>query len=369
MGYYNKLKYIFIEEGFNNLIKRVFRYFIYVLKRLVSRNEDDEKWGSIKNTYRGKRVFLIGNGPSLNKTPLHLLKNEYTFCMNRFNLMFDRLNWRPEFYGISDDVVILDMINELDEIRENVKNIFLPDIHPSAPININYKKIVQNHENIYWFHPDKIGFYAKLPALGINKTVTNVAIQILVYLGFEEIYLIGVDLDYKDHKSAKDLDNRHLKSNSDDDPNHFDPRYFGSGRKYHIPRMEETLEKFKEAKIFCEQHNVKIYNSTVGGKLEIFPRVNLKDILNVNKKDELQMILEIINHSNNGSDCFKGVFPDAKIITSPDFWDNDVEKIIVPLDMGYKLIPNKILTYIPLGPFNDEYLFIKRNSMNSKNED
>ena len=81
------------------------------------------------------------------------------------------------------------------------------------------------------------------------------------------------------------------------------------------------------------------------------------------------MILEIINHSNNGSDCFKGVFPDAKIITSPDFWDNDVEKIIVPLDMGYKLIPNKILTYIPLGPFNDEYLFIKRNSMNSKNED
>ena len=26
--------------------------------------------------------------------------------------------------------------------------------------------------------------------------------------------------------------------------------------------------------------------------------------------------------------------------------------------------PKKILTYIPLGPFNNEYLFIKRNSMN-----
>ena len=42
MGYYNKLKFIFIEEGFNNLINRGFRYFIYVLKRLVSVNEDME---------------------------------------------------------------------------------------------------------------------------------------------------------------------------------------------------------------------------------------------------------------------------------------------------------------------------------------
>ena len=369
MGYLKKILYIFSEEGIFNLITRAFRYFIYVVKRFSGSNNDDEKWESVKNTYSRKRVFLIGNGPSLNKTPLHLLKNEITFCMNRFNLMFDRINWLPEFYGISDDVVILDMINELDEIRGKVKNIFLPDIHPSSPININYKKIIENHEKIYWFHPDKIGFSAVLPVLGINKTVTNVAIQILVYLGFEEIYLIGVDLDYKEQKSAKDLDNRHLKSDSDDDPNHFDPRYFGSGRKYHIPRMEETLEKFKEAKEFCNNHNVKIYNATIGGKLEIFPRVNFKDVMNTNKKSELQMILDIVDYPSNGCESFRDVFPDAHLLSTIDQWNDIDEKIIVPLDLGYKLIPQKILTHLPLGPFNNEYLFINRDAINSKDND
>ncbi len=34
-----------------------------------------------KNKYAGKRAFLIGNGPSLVRTPLDRLCGEYTFAM------------------------------------------------------------------------------------------------------------------------------------------------------------------------------------------------------------------------------------------------------------------------------------------------
>ena len=143
LGYFSKIIFIFSEEGALNLIRRIFRYLAYLTKRFIYRNDlDYKKWELLKNKYMGKRAFLIGNGPSLNKTPLHLLENEVTLCVNRFNLMFDRLNWCPDMYTIADDVVILDMIDELDEIKDNVKYLFLPDIHPSSPISVNYRKLI-----------------------------------------------------------------------------------------------------------------------------------------------------------------------------------------------------------------------------------
>lgn len=361
INYVNKVKYIFLEEGFINLIRRFTRYLAYLVKRQIYKSEKDHKrWELIKHTIKGNRVFLIGNGPSLNITPLHLLKNETTVCVNRFNLMFDRLSWRPNMFTISDDVVLLDMIDEIEKIADEIEYLFLPDIHPSSPISVNYKKLIKNYENIYWFHLDKIGFSNELPSIGLNKTVTNVAIQILVYLGFDEIYLVGVDLDYKKHNKVKNLDNRHVESTVDNDPNHFDPRYFGSGRKYHIPRMDETFKKFNEAKNFCDSKGVKVYNATIGGKLEVFPRVDFRSLFNYNQKNELDLILNTIGLKNNGYEQFSDAFPTAKKIISEEQWDERLDAIISPAEFGYKLIPKIILTHLPLGPFNNEYLFIKR---------
>jgi len=260
-------------------------------------------------------------------------------------------------------VVILDMLEEIRTIKNEVKYFFLPDIHPSSPVYVNYKNIIQDHDKIYWFHPDKIGFSSKLPSLGINKTVANVAIQILVYLGFKEIYLVGIDLDYKTHETADDLDNRHLESNLNDDPNHFDPRYFGTGRKYHIPRMKETFDKFKEAKQFCDKHDVQIYNATIGGKLEIFPRVKFRSIFNISLEHELDLLLRVLNLSNNGYKSFGEAFPTANKISKNDDWDMGSDFIITPFETGFDFIPKHVLTYLPLGPFNDEYIFIKRQKI------
>ena len=46
-----------------------------------------------KNKYTGHRCIIIGNGPSLNDMDLSLLKNEYTFGLNRIYLLFNKLNY------------------------------------------------------------------------------------------------------------------------------------------------------------------------------------------------------------------------------------------------------------------------------------
>src|SRR6478752_1959771 len=150
---------------------RIWNFSIVKLKRIVRKKDTKnfEKWQLLKNKYKNERLFVIGNGPSLNKTPLYLLENEYTMCFNRINLMYERINWKPDLYVAIDDLVIKDNHEEINrEILPNVKFAFFPDIHPS---NLEVKKYIEGRENVYWFISDSPEFRSDLPNCGHNKTV------------------------------------------------------------------------------------------------------------------------------------------------------------------------------------------------------
>ncbi|MCX6168367.1 MAG: DUF115 domain-containing protein [Ignavibacteriales bacterium] len=266
-----KSKYIIQEEGVLTFVDRAIRNVIVRGKRKLSdKSVDYSRWLGLKNKYQGQRAFLIGNGPSLNKLPLYLLRNEYSIGFNRIFLLKERLDWLPSFYTTIDDRVLLDSIDEIKENIQNFQYIFLPDLHP---YNVNFKKKFIESEKMFWLYLDKLEFSNNLPYAGINKSVTNVGLQILSFLGFSPIYIIGVDLEYSQQSSVKKETKRNLTSTQDDDPNHFDPRYFGAGRAYHQPRMEETFLRFEQAKIFFDNLGVEVFNAGMGGKLEAFPRV------------------------------------------------------------------------------------------------
>jgi len=50
----------------------------------------------------GRRIFLIGNGPSLAWTPLDLLIGEESWGMARVHLIYGSTQWRPTRYWWSD---------------------------------------------------------------------------------------------------------------------------------------------------------------------------------------------------------------------------------------------------------------------------
>ena len=52
----------------------------------------------LENIGLGKRIFLVGNGPSLNDMNLDLLENEYSIAMNRIELIYPKTTWRPTWY-------------------------------------------------------------------------------------------------------------------------------------------------------------------------------------------------------------------------------------------------------------------------------
>ena len=86
-------------------------------------------------------------------------------------------------------------------------------------------------------------------------------------MGFKEIYLIGVDCNYSSGNSVITKES------------YFDPRLFNNGRSYAPPEVDTNLLAYACARQVCDKQGVKIYNATRGGKLEIFERVSLDDIL------------------------------------------------------------------------------------------
>ena len=201
-GYINQIYKTFKQYGLRVVVLRSWNYAIFKVKRLITPRdiESDNRLAAIKGKYVGKRIFILGNGPSLNQMPLYLLRGEYTMCFNRFPLMYERVNWKPNFYAVTDDLLLKDMSEEINKTTKEVDYSFFPDLHPS---NLNVKNVINQRDNVLWLHVDKPEFSDHLPACGINKTVVNAGIQVAAWMGFNEIYLLGVDMTFGEQKIKK----------------------------------------------------------------------------------------------------------------------------------------------------------------------
>jgi hypothetical protein len=61
---------------------------------------------------------------------------------------------------------------------------------------------------------------------------------------------------------------------NEDDPNHFHPDYFGKGKKWHDPKLDNCKMVYEYAKKVYEEKGKNIFNASIGGKLEVFERVD-----------------------------------------------------------------------------------------------
>jgi hypothetical protein len=103
-------------------------------------------------------------------------------------------------------------------------------------------------------------------------TVTYLNLQLAYYIGCREVYMVGVDHSYTSHTDRDELEKCTITSRSTD-RSHFHPDYFGPGYRYHVPNVERMEASYRKAKEFFEANGGVVCNATVGGKLEVFPRV------------------------------------------------------------------------------------------------
>lgn len=215
-----------------------------------------------KNIHSGERCFIIATGPSLTMEDIESLKNEKTISMNSICKLYDKTDWRPTYFAVQDNFVF-----------NNIKDII--SAHKEVPVFISdnirrrYKRekdwIEFPTDTMYHSYDMKIGrYYAKFSddAYDIvydGYSIAYSCIELAVYMGFKEIYILGADCTYLGEKE------------------HFvDCGVEDRSRKYATPKLIVGYEKVKE---YADSHGIKVYNATRGGVLEVFPRVKLEDVL------------------------------------------------------------------------------------------
>ena len=216
-----------------------------------------DKIKKLKDIHKGKRCFIIGGAPSLKLLDLSKLNDEMTFTVNRgyklkerglknskYHIIVDRL--LPEDAGIMEEIPI--------------------DFSKSFFINseIDFKKngcdctfVEILNSNMLYFQED-----LTKPLMTIG-TVISQAIQIAYYMGFNEIYLIGVDLDFSKNPG-------HFYESSKEE-NFRQATLSVKGEDVMLKGME-TITNFLNSK------GVNIYNSSPAGCLDCMPRVKYEEL-------------------------------------------------------------------------------------------
>ena len=62
-----------------------------------------------------------------------------------------------------------------------------------------------------------------------------------------------------------------------DDPNHFNPQYFGKGFRWQLPDLETSEIAYRMAKQAFEADGREVLDATVGGKLQVFRKVDFDE--------------------------------------------------------------------------------------------
>ena len=330
-----------------------------------------KRWKELKGKYKGKRVFLVANGPSLNITPLYLLKNENVIVFNRFMLMLERLNYIPAFYMVVDGLLGPTVKEDINYFIDNCRNVFIPDITKGELSK--YSSYTKYADNVLYLYDEPLTYSKHLPFVGFGNTVIYCAFQVFQYLGFSEVVVVGNDMNYVIHKSAdviseekiKGRVNQNLRSTKDDDPNHFDPRYFGKGKEFHQPTTELMDKIFANLDRVAEEYSkagIKVVNAGYNSKVECFPKQDFYECLGYSKKKIDDIFEELVRSKGFGS---RKEFMALATNTS-ELWDDNRKIAAVSVTHAGDMIKSKIFDYLPVGPYEGKIYFINREFLNQQ---
>ena len=219
----------------------------------------------MRDCHRGERCIVLGNGPSLNCVDFAALRGETIFGLNRIYLKFDAIGYETDY---------------LVCINKHVLSQFAADFRALTCVRFlapDPRNLFRPGERLLVVPTLHTAGFARNPTLrGAHEggTVTFVALQLAYFMGFAEVVLVGVD-----HRFTRTGAANELVTSTSEDPDHFDPAYFGPGVSWQHPDLAASERSFAIAQREYEAAGRRIVDATVGGNLQVFPKADLGEVL------------------------------------------------------------------------------------------
>lgn len=226
---------------------------------------EKEYWDRLRNAHVGRQGFVVCNGPSLAMGDLDKIRNQITIASNKIYLAFEKTLWRPTYYTTAD-VLLWEKIK--DVVGEYFDNIHIPTCLDKGHLGsaVYWKSKLMGPFRRFSDDMSKCAYS--------GHTITFQNLQFAVHLGLNPIYLIGCDHNYPGEKNivpGKPI----IQSNNN---SHFIKNYRQPGEVVLPASIVDMEISYSEARKYADKHNIKIYNATRGGHLEIFERFDFDKI-------------------------------------------------------------------------------------------
>lgn len=241
------------------------------------------------------RLFVVGSGPSLSETPLHLLIGEESWGMGRINKIYDRTEWRPTrifFSDMLDEQIYPDIMAHLAEdydvyctnlVADHLSGEYqpgrygghdwsMPTPYMELPDKMHTYDYCQEHsrhqcDRLPGGHPTSWRSDVDDSVYCRYGGTMQVALMHAVEEKFNPIYIVGVDLGFVPSLKHEGL-------------NHF-------AQDYQVGDIEPFKAEGKntayaiahgQARDYAEERGIFMYNAGIGGQLEAYERVNFESL-------------------------------------------------------------------------------------------
>ena len=269
-------EFVLLMIRWGNLKAKVKSRFQYT--EYAKRNE------KLRDKYRGKRCFILGNGESLRQKNLALLKDEVVFVTNGFYKCEACAEVEPNYYLLVDDAFFKgklghDLLAGIECLKEyEHKPEFIVPYSMVPVIQEDYKW--NRWTNVYYidagmsFHKGYNKQWDMTQIVAAPQCVVQVAMLAATFMGFEEIYLLGVE-----QTNIFDTINMYLGIG----PSNYVYAEEKSSDSWMQLRTLHTLDEqlrgyarifelYKEIYRYCRNMGVEIYNCTPESLIDSIPK-------------------------------------------------------------------------------------------------
>jgi hypothetical protein len=191
-----------------------------------------------KNLHGSKHVFIIASGPSLEGLDLSPLDRRLTIGLNRSFMAYPN-----SYYHCVFDHRLYDLYPE--ELKKSRFLFTLED----RPFGIPLKYL--GADGFSWDLEE--GIYS-------GYTISYFALQLAVYMGFKEIYFLGLDL-------ANNPEKTHFFGKDFPSVSHDTTAY---------PKMRDSFERICPE---LKKKGIKVYNCSPVSTLECFPYISYEEAI------------------------------------------------------------------------------------------
>ena len=240
-----------------------------------------------QDIHKNKRLFILCCGPSIQKMDLTVLKDEITMAVHSFYLHKDIQIIRPNYYcsaqwSYSDELkesLGLNYVREIKKYMGNSEYFF----HVGEKELIEKSGVFGENEVFYYDYGISSPLYQEIDfCQGIMpiQSVPILCLQMALYMGFREIYLLGTEHDnivtgkylhfYNYNESIVSQENKETDCQG----------YLNDMFSHQLICTYTLWEQYKRIKKIADRQGVSIYNATPAGVLDVFERVDFNTLWN-----------------------------------------------------------------------------------------